>query len=50
MLNAAVKGYHPGKEKTIEELAKLDAEDESLARWKAAEIVDEVGAPAGFFS
>ncbi|KAJ3550976.1 hypothetical protein NM688_g4956 [Phlebia brevispora] len=29
-------GYKPGAEKTIEELARLDAEDESLARWKAS--------------
>ncbi|KAF7790879.1 hypothetical protein EIP86_001837 [Pleurotus ostreatoroseus] len=29
-------GYKPGAEKTVEELAKLDAEDESLARWKAS--------------
>ncbi|KXN86381.1 Rho GDP-dissociation inhibitor, partial [Leucoagaricus sp. SymC.cos] len=29
-------GYNPGGSKSPEELAKLDAEDESLARWKAS--------------
>jgi len=29
-------GYKPGAAKTAEEYAKLDAEDESLARWKAS--------------
>jgi len=29
-------GYRPGAAKTTEEYAKLDAEDESLARWKAS--------------
>jgi Rho GDP-dissociation inhibitor len=27
-------GYKPGEKKTIEELAKLDAQDESLKKWK----------------
>jgi len=29
-------GYKPGEKKTVEELAALDAEDESLAKWKAS--------------
>ncbi|KIL68160.1 hypothetical protein M378DRAFT_191167 [Amanita muscaria Koide BX008] len=29
-------GYKPSAAKTVEEYAKLDAEDESLARWKAS--------------
>ncbi|KAI6003869.1 immunoglobulin E-set [Pisolithus albus] len=29
-------GYKPGAAKTAEEYARLDAEDESLARWKAS--------------
>jgi len=29
-------GYKPGAAKTADEYAKLDAEDESLARWKAS--------------
>ncbi|KAF7313685.1 hypothetical protein HMN09_00525100 [Mycena chlorophos] len=29
-------GYKPGAQKTAAELANLDAEDESLARWKAS--------------
>jgi len=29
-------GYNPGGYKSPEELANLDAEDESLARWKAS--------------
>ena len=29
-------GYKPGQKRTAEELAKLDAEDESLNRWKAS--------------
>ncbi|TNY23567.1 E set domain-containing protein [Rhodotorula diobovata] len=29
-------GYKVGQQKTIDELAQLDAEDESLARWKAS--------------
>lgn len=32
----AVEGYHVGEKKTIEEYAKLDQEDESLAKWKAS--------------
>lgn len=31
-----IQGYKPGVAKTAEEYAKLDAEDESLARWKAS--------------
>ncbi|CCX06686.1 rho guanidine dissociation inhibitor [Pyronema domesticum] len=30
------EGYKVGEKKTVEEYAKLDAEDESLARWKAS--------------
>lgn len=30
------EGYKPTAAKTAEEYAKLDAEDESLARWKAS--------------
>jgi len=30
------EGYKPGQKKTAEEYAALDAEDESLARWKAS--------------
>lgn len=32
----SVEGYNVGEKKTIEEYAKLDAEDESLAKWKAS--------------
>ncbi|KAH7924053.1 E set domain-containing protein [Leucogyrophana mollusca] len=32
----ATPGYKPSAAKTAEEYAKLDAEDESLARWKAS--------------
>ena len=31
-----IQGYKPGTAKTAEEYANLDAEDESLARWKAS--------------
>lgn len=31
-----IVGYKLGQKKTIDELANLDAEDESLARWKAS--------------
>ncbi|KAI3404277.1 RDI1 [Candida oxycetoniae] len=31
-----VEGYNVGEKKTIEEYNKLDAEDESLAKWKAS--------------
>ncbi len=40
-------GYKPTAAKTAEEYAKLDAEDESLARWKASlGIVPGVGGTA----
>ncbi|KAN0097315.1 Immunoglobulin E-set [Tylopilus felleus] len=39
-------GYKPGTAKTAEEYAKLDAEDESLARWKAS-LGIVPGAPTG---
>jgi len=38
------EGYKPGQKRTAEELAKLDAEDESLNRWKASL---GIGASAG---
>lgn len=42
-----MSGYKPSAPKTTEELAKLDAEDESLARWKATlGIVPGDSAPA----
>lgn len=31
-----VEGYVVGEKKTIAEYTKLDAEDESLAKWKAS--------------
>ncbi|GJE84484.1 rho GDP-dissociation inhibitor [Phanerochaete sordida] len=33
---SATPGYKPGTAKTVDEYATLDAEDESLARWKAS--------------
>ncbi|KAF9451617.1 E set domain-containing protein [Macrolepiota fuliginosa MF-IS2] len=40
-------GYKPGGSKSPEELARLDAEDESLARWKASlGIVPGASGPA----
>jgi Rho GDP-dissociation inhibitor len=30
------EGYKPGEKKSVAEYAQLDAEDESLARWKAS--------------
>ncbi|KIK55593.1 hypothetical protein GYMLUDRAFT_47808 [Collybiopsis luxurians FD-317 M1] len=36
LLPTTTPGYKPGAAKTAEEYAKLDAEDESLARWKAS--------------
>ncbi|KAI1796240.1 rho GDP-dissociation inhibitor [Ganoderma leucocontextum] len=40
-------GYKPGAAKSVDEYAKLDAEDESLARWKASlGIVPGSAAPA----
>ncbi|KIY49507.1 E set domain-containing protein [Fistulina hepatica ATCC 64428] len=44
---SATPGYKPGAAKTAEEYAKLDAEDESLARWKASlGITSAVSQPA----
>lgn len=40
-------GYKPGEEKTLAELAELDKEDESLARWKASLGLAAGGAAAG---
>ncbi|CUM57790.1 unnamed protein product [Debaryomyces tyrocola] len=36
LIPESVEGYHVGEKKTIEEYTKLDAEDESLAKWKAS--------------
>jgi len=36
LLPSATPGYKPGAARTAEEYATLDAEDESLARWKAS--------------
>lgn len=33
-LTAATAGYQPGEKKSLQEYAALDAEDESLRRWK----------------
>lgn len=33
---AETEGYTPGAKKSVAEYAQLDAEDESLARWKAS--------------
>lgn len=44
---STLKGYKPGETKSADEYAKLDAEDESLARWKASlGIVPGATAPA----
>ncbi|PWN53691.1 E set domain-containing protein [Violaceomyces palustris] len=37
-------GYKPGEKKTLDEYAQLDAEDESLARWKASLGIGASGA------
>ncbi|KAI8636697.1 hypothetical protein BD408DRAFT_355156 [Parasitella parasitica] len=37
----ATSGYKPGEKKTIEELQTLDAEDESLNKWKKALIKEK---------
>lgn len=34
--NNRVAGYKPTAAKSVDEYAKMDAEDESLARWKAS--------------
>lgn len=36
MRYAETEGYKAGEKKTLAEYAQLDAEDESLARWKAS--------------
>ncbi|KAH9850730.1 rho GDP-dissociation inhibitor [Lenzites betulinus] len=36
LLPTNTPGYKPGAAKSLDEYAKLDAEDESLARWKAS--------------
>lgn len=40
-----VEGYTVGEKKTIEEYNKLDAEDESLAKWKASLGLSTTGTP-----
>lgn len=40
-----VEGYAVGEKKTIEEYTKLDAEDESLAKWKASLGLSATAAP-----
>lgn len=45
--DSSVAGYKPGAAKSVDEYAKLDAEDESLARWKASlGIVPGASGPA----
>ncbi|BGP48629.1 rho GDP dissociation inhibitor [Rhodotorula kratochvilovae] len=39
-------GYKVGEQKSLAELAKLDAEDESLARWKASLGISADAAPS----
>ena len=34
--DARIPGYKPTAAKSVDEYAKMDAEDESLARWKAS--------------
>ena len=34
MAHSGLKGYKPSAAKSADEYAKLDAEDESLSRWK----------------
>ncbi|BGP55845.1 hypothetical protein JCM8202_002654 [Rhodotorula sphaerocarpa] len=41
------EGYKVGEAKTLDELQRLDAEDESLARWKASLGLGTATAPAG---
>lgn len=36
MRSSILEGYKVGAAKTVDEYANLDAEDESLARWKAS--------------
>ncbi|GAA5897969.1 hypothetical protein JCM8208_003207 [Rhodotorula glutinis] len=39
-------GYKVGQQKTLDELARLDAEDESLARWKASLGINSAASPS----
>lgn len=43
LIPESVEGYHVGEKKTIEEYTKLDAEDESLAKWKASLGLTDTG-------
>lgn len=44
-------GYKPGEKKTLEELAKLDEQDESLKKWKESlGLKGEAGRGAFFLS
>ncbi|KAE9410304.1 rho GDP-dissociation inhibitor [Gymnopus androsaceus JB14] len=43
---SATPGYKPGAAKSADEYAKLDANDESLARWKASLGLDAAAAQA----
>ncbi|BGP25068.1 rho GDP-dissociation inhibitor [Rhodotorula toruloides] len=45
LLPTETSGYKVGQAKTLEEYATLDAEDESLARWKASLGIGAGGAP-----
>jgi hypothetical protein len=47
LIPSQTAGYKPGQEKTLAELAALDQEDESLARWKASLGLASSGAAAG---
>ncbi|KAF9075999.1 rho GDP-dissociation inhibitor [Rhodocollybia butyracea] len=47
LLPSSTPGYKPSAAKTAEEYAKLDAEDESLARWKASLGVTAAATQAG---
>ncbi|WPK24384.1 hypothetical protein PUMCH_001657 [Australozyma saopauloensis] len=45
LLPENVEGYHVTEKKTIDEYTKLDAEDESLAKWKASLGLTANGTP-----
>lgn len=45
LIPESVEGYTVGEKKTIEEYTKLDAEDESLAKWKASLGLSATSAP-----
>ncbi|PWZ02020.1 putative rho GDP dissociation inhibitor [Testicularia cyperi] len=46
LATTATAGYKVGEKKTLDEYTKLDAEDESLARWKASLGIGASGAAA----